>query len=48
MKSWVDRLVKCGIQEKEAKKIVSFLYRKRRTLELISFVRIAEEATGNR
>lgn len=48
MKGWIDRLVKCGIPEREAKRIINYLYKRRRTLEIIAYVRTTEEATGNR
>lgn len=48
MQNWVDRLVKCGVPEGTAQKIVCFLYRNRRTVELIAYVRMTEEATGRR
>ena len=44
MKNWVDRLVKCGIPEKAAQRLVDYLFKNRRTLELIAYVRITEEA----
>lgn len=46
MKNWVDRLVKCGIPEKAAQRLVDYLFKNRRTLELIAYVRITEEALG--
>ena len=46
MKNWADRLVKCGIPEKTAEKIVSHFCRKRQLVELIAYVRMTEEATG--
>ena len=45
MKSWIERLVKCGIPEKTAKTVINFLYKNRRTMELIAYVRMTEEAT---
>ena len=44
MKSWLDRLVKCGIPEKQAQRIIDYFYKNRRTLELIAYVRMTEEA----
>ena len=44
MKDWKDRLVKCGIPEKEAQKIVDFFFKRRRLVELIAYVRMTEEA----
>lgn len=46
MQNWVDRLVRCGIPEKTARRVVCFLFRNRRTMELIAYVRMTEEATG--
>lgn len=46
MKNWVDRLVKCGIPEKTAQRLVDYLFKNRRTLELIAYVRMTEEAMG--
>ena len=46
MRNWVERLVKCGIPEKTAQRIVDFLFKNRRTVELIAYVRMTEEATG--
>ena len=46
MKNWKDRLVKCGIPEKTAEKIIDFFFKNRRTVELIAYVRMTEEATG--
>lgn len=45
MRNWVERLVKCGIPEKTAQGIVDFLFSNRRTMELIAYVRLTEEAT---
>ena len=45
MRNWVERLVKCGIPEKTARQIVDFLFKGRRTVELIAYVRMTEEAT---
>ena len=46
MRNWVERLVKCGIPERTAQTVVNFLFKNRRTLELIAYVRITEEAAG--
>ena len=46
MKNWIERLVKCGIPEETAQKVINFFYRNRRTMELIAYVRMTEEATG--
>ena len=48
MRNWIDRLIKCGIPEKQASKIINFFFKQRRTIELIAYVRMTEEATGNR
>lgn len=45
MKSWADRLMKCGIPEETAQKIVDYLFKRRRTIELIAVVRLMEEVT---
>ena len=44
MRNWVDRLVDCGIPERAAQQIVDFFFRNRRTVELIAYVRMTEEA----
>ena len=46
MTSWKDRLMKCGIPEETADKIVNYLFKRRRTIELIAIVRLMEEVTG--
>lgn len=46
MKNWRERLVKCGIPEITAQRIVDFFFKHRRTVELIAYVRMTEEATG--
>lgn len=46
MRDWKDRLIKCGIPEKEAGQIIDFFFRNRRTVELIAYVRMTEEALG--
>ena len=46
MKDWKDRLIKCGIPEKTAERIIDFFFKNRRTVELIAYVRMTEEATG--
>ena len=48
MKNWVERLIKCGIPERKAQTIVDFFFKNRRSIELIAYVRMTEEATGNR
>ena len=44
MRNWVERLVKCGIPEKTAQRLVGYLFKNRRTVELIAYVRMTEEA----
>ena len=46
MQNWVDRLVRCGIPEETARRVIDYLFRNRRTIELIAYVRMTEEATG--
>lgn len=46
MRDWKERLVRCGIPEKTAERIIDFFFRNRRTVELIAYVRMTEEATG--
>ena len=46
MKNWKERLVKCGIPEKMAQRIVDYFFKNRRTVELIAYVRMTEEAIG--
>ena len=46
MRNWVERLVKCGIPEGIAEKVIDFFFKNRRTVELIAYVRMTEEATG--
>ena len=48
MRNWVQRLVTCGIPEKTARTLVDFFFRNRRTVELIAYIRMTEEATGGR
>jgi hypothetical protein len=48
VRDWKDRLVKCGIPEKTAERVIDFFYRNRRIVELIAYVRMTEEATGKR
>ena len=48
MRNWVERLVKCGIPEGTAQRVVDFFFKNRRTVELIAYVRMTEEATGKR
>ena len=46
MKNWKERLIKCGIPEKTAIRIIDFFFKNRRTIELIAYVRMTEEAMG--
>ena len=46
MRAWVERLMKCGIPEETAKKIVNYLYKNKRAIELVAYVRMTEEAAG--
>ena len=46
MKNWVERLVRCGIPERMAQTVVDFFFKNRRTVELIAYVRMTEEAMG--
>ena len=39
MKNWRERLVKCGIPEITAQRIVDFFFKHRRTVELIELYR---------
>jgi len=46
VRNWRERLVKCGIPELTAQRIIDFFYKHRRLVELIAYVRMTEEATG--
>ena len=46
MRNWVERLVRCGIPERIAQQVIDFFFKNRRTVELIAYVRMTEEATG--
>lgn len=46
MRNWKDRLIRCGITEKLAGKIVDYFYKNRRLVELIAYVRMTEEVSG--
>ena len=48
MRNWLERLVSCGIPEKVAQKMIDYFFRNRRTMELIAYIRMTEEATGRR
>ena len=48
MRNWGERLVRCGIPEKTAQSIIDFFFKNRRTIELIAYVRMTEEALGKR
>ena len=45
LRDWKERLIRCGIPEKTANQIVDFFFKNRRTIELIAYVRMTEEAT---
>ena len=45
MRDWKDRLVKCGIPEKTAQKVIDFFFKNRRIVELIAYIKMTEEAT---
>lgn len=40
MRNWVERLVKCGIPEDKAQRIVDFFFKNRRTLYADACVRL--------
>ena len=44
VRNWTERLIKCGIPERTAVRIVDFFFKNRRTIELIAYVRMTEEA----
>ena len=46
MRNWTERLIKCGIPEETAVRIIDFFFKNRRTIELIAYVRMTEEAMG--
>ena len=46
MRDWRERLVKCGIPELTAQRIIDYFYKRRRIVELIAYVRMTEEAMG--
>jgi len=48
MDSWIRRFTRCGIPEETATQIVAYLFQRKRIVELMRFLRITEEATGNR
>ena len=48
MRNGTERLVKCGIPEKTAIRIIDFFFKNRRTVELIAYVRMTEEAMGRK
>ena len=48
MRNWTERLVRCGIPEKTAIRIIDFFFKNRRTVELIAYVRMTEEAMGKK
>ena len=48
MRNWVERLVDCGIPEGTAQRVVDYFFKNRRTVELIAYVRMTEEAVGRK
>ena len=46
MRDWRERLVRCGIPEMTAQRIIDYFYKRRRIVELIAYVRMTEEAMG--
>ena len=46
VRDWRERLVKCGIPELTAQRIIDYFYKRRRIVELIAYVRMTEEAMG--
>lgn len=48
MRDWKDRLVRCGIPEKTAERVIDFFFKNRRIVELIAYVKMTEEATGGK
>ena len=46
MRDWRERLVRCGIPEMTAQRIIDSFYKRRRIVELIAYVRMTEEAMG--
>ena len=48
MKDWKARLIRCGIPEKTAEKIVDYFFRHRRIVELIAYIKMTEEGTGTK
>ena len=48
MRNWVERLIRCGIPEQTAQQVIDFFLRNRRTVELIAYVRMTEEAMGKK
>jgi len=48
MDRWIQRFTRCGMPEETATQIVTYLFQKKMIVELMRFLRITEEATGNR
>jgi hypothetical protein len=44
VRQWKERLIRCGIPERTAEEIVDFFFKRRRTVELIAYIRMTEEA----
>ena len=47
MANWIRRFMRCGVPEETATQIVNYLFQKKMIVDLIRFLRITEEATGN-
>ena len=48
MRNWTELLIRCGIPEKTAIRIIDFFFKNRRMVELIAYIRMTEEATGRK
>ena len=46
MRDWKDRLIRCGIPEKKAQKIIDYFFKRRRITELIAYIKMTEEVFG--
>ena len=46
LKDWKERLIRCGIPEPQAQKIVDYFFKRKRTFELMHYVKLTEEALG--
>ena len=43
MRNWKERLLKCGMPEKTAQKIIDYFFKRRRIVELIAYIQLTEE-----